>query len=257
MDLGTAKPTRAERAEVSYHLLDLVEPSEEFTVAQYQRGRARRGRRRLARRSQGALRRRHRSLRPRRAGRPRDTRSVPTRSRAPRSARARRACRRSTPNSKCSTRWRPVAWRRPTRVASCARSRSRSAPVGRSPPTARASSPTVPRASSRWRCRVTSSSWTCASPARFRTWMDQGLLEEVTCARERAGGPQPHGAPGRGIPRTVATRRRGRRSRGLRRGRDHPEPTAGPSTAFVVLARPAHRVVRRPRRGPQRACSTC
>ena len=37
MDLGTAKPTRAERAEVSYHLLDLVEPSEEFTVAQYQR----------------------------------------------------------------------------------------------------------------------------------------------------------------------------------------------------------------------------
>ena len=37
MDLATAKPTRAERAEVSYHLLDLVEPSEEFTVAQYQR----------------------------------------------------------------------------------------------------------------------------------------------------------------------------------------------------------------------------
>ena len=37
MDLGTAKPTRAQRDEVSYHLLDLVEPSEEFTVAQYQR----------------------------------------------------------------------------------------------------------------------------------------------------------------------------------------------------------------------------
>jgi len=36
MDIGTAKPTRAERAEVSYHLLDLVEPSDEFTVAQYQ-----------------------------------------------------------------------------------------------------------------------------------------------------------------------------------------------------------------------------
>jgi len=31
MDIGTAKPTRAERAEVSYHLLDLVEPSDEFT----------------------------------------------------------------------------------------------------------------------------------------------------------------------------------------------------------------------------------
>ena len=37
MDLGTAKPTRVERSEVSYHLLDLVDASEEFTVAQYQR----------------------------------------------------------------------------------------------------------------------------------------------------------------------------------------------------------------------------
>jgi tRNA dimethylallyltransferase len=37
MDLATAKPTALERAEVPYHLLDLVEPSEEFTVAQFQR----------------------------------------------------------------------------------------------------------------------------------------------------------------------------------------------------------------------------
>lgn len=37
MDLATAKPTAVERAEVPYHLLDLVEPSEEFTVAQFQR----------------------------------------------------------------------------------------------------------------------------------------------------------------------------------------------------------------------------
>lgn len=36
MDLGTAKPTRKERDEVSYHLLDLVGPDEEFTVAQFQ-----------------------------------------------------------------------------------------------------------------------------------------------------------------------------------------------------------------------------
>jgi tRNA dimethylallyltransferase len=36
MDIGTAKPSRVERAEVDYHLLDLVEPSEEFTVAQFQ-----------------------------------------------------------------------------------------------------------------------------------------------------------------------------------------------------------------------------
>jgi tRNA dimethylallyltransferase len=37
MDLATAKPTAEERAEVSYHLLDLVEPCEEFSVAQYQK----------------------------------------------------------------------------------------------------------------------------------------------------------------------------------------------------------------------------
>lgn len=36
MDLGTAKPTASEREEATYRLLDLVEPSEEFTVAQYQ-----------------------------------------------------------------------------------------------------------------------------------------------------------------------------------------------------------------------------
>jgi tRNA dimethylallyltransferase len=37
MDLATAKPTIAQRREVPYHLLDLVEPSEEFTVAEFQR----------------------------------------------------------------------------------------------------------------------------------------------------------------------------------------------------------------------------
>jgi tRNA dimethylallyltransferase len=36
MDIGTAKPTTAQRLEVDYHLLDLVDASEEFTVAQFQ-----------------------------------------------------------------------------------------------------------------------------------------------------------------------------------------------------------------------------
>ena len=36
MDLGTAKATAAERAEASYHLLDLVDPIDEFTVTQFQ-----------------------------------------------------------------------------------------------------------------------------------------------------------------------------------------------------------------------------
>jgi tRNA dimethylallyltransferase len=35
MDIGTAKPTPAERAEVAHHLLDLVEPTHDFTVAEF------------------------------------------------------------------------------------------------------------------------------------------------------------------------------------------------------------------------------
>lgn len=37
MDIGTAKPSPSEREEVSYHLLDVVDPSEEFTLAEFQR----------------------------------------------------------------------------------------------------------------------------------------------------------------------------------------------------------------------------
>jgi tRNA dimethylallyltransferase len=36
MDIGTAKPTPAQRASVPHHLLDLAEPSERFTVARFQ-----------------------------------------------------------------------------------------------------------------------------------------------------------------------------------------------------------------------------
>jgi tRNA dimethylallyltransferase len=37
MDVGTAAPTLAERVEVPHHLLDLVEPTEEFSVSKFQR----------------------------------------------------------------------------------------------------------------------------------------------------------------------------------------------------------------------------
>ena len=37
MDLGTSKPSRAEQAEIPHHLLDLVDPDEEFTVREFQR----------------------------------------------------------------------------------------------------------------------------------------------------------------------------------------------------------------------------
>lgn len=37
MDLGTTKPTPEERRSLRYHLVDLVDPAEEFTVSQFQR----------------------------------------------------------------------------------------------------------------------------------------------------------------------------------------------------------------------------
>jgi len=37
MDIGTAKPTPAQRRDVRYELLDLVEPSEQFTLFEFQR----------------------------------------------------------------------------------------------------------------------------------------------------------------------------------------------------------------------------
>ncbi|HLY83953.1 MAG TPA: tRNA (adenosine(37)-N6)-dimethylallyltransferase MiaA, partial [Acidimicrobiales bacterium] len=36
MDIGTAKPSPAEQAEIPHHLIDLVDPAEEFTVTRYQ-----------------------------------------------------------------------------------------------------------------------------------------------------------------------------------------------------------------------------
>lgn len=35
MDVGTAKPTRQERAAVPHHLVDIIEPDQQFSVAQY------------------------------------------------------------------------------------------------------------------------------------------------------------------------------------------------------------------------------
>jgi tRNA dimethylallyltransferase len=40
MDLGTSKPSRTAQAEVPHHLIDLVDPDQEFTVTQFQRAAA-------------------------------------------------------------------------------------------------------------------------------------------------------------------------------------------------------------------------
>src|SRR5215218_199213 len=36
MDIGTAKPSAAERAAAPHHLIDVVDPDEEFSLARYQ-----------------------------------------------------------------------------------------------------------------------------------------------------------------------------------------------------------------------------
>jgi tRNA dimethylallyltransferase len=40
MDIGTAKPTSAERAAIRHHLVDVADPSEEYSVSRYQAGAA-------------------------------------------------------------------------------------------------------------------------------------------------------------------------------------------------------------------------
>ncbi|HVW31065.1 MAG TPA: isopentenyl transferase family protein, partial [Acidimicrobiia bacterium] len=35
MDIGTAKPTEAERAEIPHHLIDLADPAEEWSVTRW------------------------------------------------------------------------------------------------------------------------------------------------------------------------------------------------------------------------------
>ena len=54
MDIGTAKPTPQQQIEASYHLIDLADPSEEFTVTRFQRA-AREALSGIAARGHGAL----------------------------------------------------------------------------------------------------------------------------------------------------------------------------------------------------------
>jgi tRNA dimethylallyltransferase len=54
MDVGTAKPPREIRAEIAVHLVDLVDPDQEFTVQQFQ-AEARRALRAISARRHGAL----------------------------------------------------------------------------------------------------------------------------------------------------------------------------------------------------------
>ena len=215
MDLATAKPTRnrTQRSEVITYSTSSNQ-SEEFTVAQFQEGP------RVSPPPTSGV----RDTRSSTSGAPASTvarswttwryrASTRAFGRCSTNARATRVTRALRRAPRRSIRWRRAEWRRPTRDASFAHSRSRSAP-GR-PFSSYGEGllrRTVPFASCRSPCRTTSSSWTFAIASRFRAWMDEGLLEEVTALASAPGGHEPHRAPGRGISRTAASRGRRRRS---------------------------------------------
>ena len=129
MDIGTAKPTPAEQAEVPHHLIDLVDADEDFTVSQFQAASRvaladidGRGRRAVLVGGTGLYFRavvddlelpgRYPEVRAELEAEP-DTAALHARLAG-------------------STRWPPAAWSRPTGAGWCERSRSPSAAAGRS-----------------------------------------------------------------------------------------------------------------------------
>jgi len=111
----------------------------------------------------------------------------------------------------------------------------------RSPPTVRVSSPTVVRESCKLRCRVISSSWTCASRIVFAR-DGPGTTRRSDRARQCARRPEPHGAPAVGYRELLRHVEEGAISRRASRTRSSRADDC-PSTTLVVPARPSNRVV--------------
>ena len=134
MDIGTAKPTAAERAEVPHHLLDLADPTEDFSVARFQAEADGGHRRHRGPGPPGPARRRHRPLPAGGGRRARSPGSGPTcgpsSRRRPSDSRPRSAP--STGGWPTPTRWPRPASSRATAAASSGPSRSPSAAAGRS-----------------------------------------------------------------------------------------------------------------------------
>ncbi len=82
MDIGTAKPTATERAAVPHHLVDVADPSEDWSVARHPDVGPRRDRRHRGTGPPGAARGRYRLVRARSGRRPRAPRRRPRRARA-------------------------------------------------------------------------------------------------------------------------------------------------------------------------------
>ena len=182
MDIGTAKPTPAERAEVPHHLIDLVSPDEDFTLRRFQRA---------AREAVADIEGpgptspaggRHRVVRAgdrRRPGHPRSLSPRPCRLGG-----ARRPRRRCTRSCEASILSQPDGSNPATGDGSSGRSRSFTARTGRSPRTAPA-----------WRT-IRETDWDLVAVdverdelsrrirARFEDQLARGLLDEVRALRD-------------------------------------------------------------------------
>ena len=238
---------RRSAARSSYHLLDLVEPSEEFTVAQFQREAREAARRRVgARADRSSTSAAPDSTVARCSTISRSPGSIPEVRAELESARRRRdsrALRRTRARSTrvAASRMEPTNARRIVRALEVTLGARSSILLLRR----RACATTVRCASCRWDFSVNLRSGR-ANPSDVSTLGWRRDYSRRSHARERARRTESHGPPGRGIPRTPSPRRRRRRPRAMRRGRHHPESATGASPAFVVPARSARRVVRRP-----------
>ena len=170
MDIGTSKPGPEARAAVPHHLLDLVDPDEDFTVTQFQQAAREALAGIAAARASRAAGRRHRALPAGRRRRPRHPGPLsptwPPRSRRSwtRAGPGRPTC---TPASPRSIRWVRRGWSPPTAGGSSAPWRS---PSGRAGPSRRSgpgSRPIRPAARPRSACPGRPTRSTAAIAARF------------------------------------------------------------------------------------------
>ena len=248
MDIGTAKPTPAERAEVPHHLIDIADPWDEFTVAWFAAEARRRGRRHRRPGPASPARRRHRP--------------VPA---GPWSTTCR--CRAGSP--RCGPRSRPSPTPSPSTTGSRRSTRSAAGAHGADEPAAGRAGPRgharqrpavlVLRARASRPTRRAASTWSaCALPhevvadrieARYRRQMDDGFLDEVErLARRPARACRARPARRSATASCAAHVDGGRAARRGARPGGPPDPAVRPPAGVLVPPRPPHPLARRRRR---------
>ena len=230
MDIGTAKPTAAEQAEVRHHLIDLVDPAEELR-------RRSRSRRTWPRRSADIDARGHRAVLV--GGTGLYLRAASTTSSCPGRYPEVRAELEAEPDTagpapppgRARPGRRPAAWSRPTGAGSCGPSRSRSgsgppvlvvrARAGR--PTRRLDFPIVGLGSTaRARRRI-------EQPLRRASWRPGSSTRCAACGAARRLSPT--GRPGPGLPGAAGPPRRRGSTWTRPRPRRAPAPAASPAAS--------------------------